>query len=371
MKVVCKTVAGASCEIDVEGTDTLSAIKDKVEKAMDSLGGPVGKVIHMGKVLEDGKTVADYGVTEGQSFVIMVSKAKPTPKPAAAPAAATPEASAAQPATAVATPSYEASASALVTGDGLEQTVLQIMEMGFEREMVMKAMRAAFNNPDRAVEYLMTSIPEGFEAPPPQGAPGGGAAPPGGAPGGGMVDPAMLAALGQQMQGPEGGGGGALDYLRTDPQFNMLRTLVQARPDMLQPLLQQIGQAHPEVLQVIQSNQEEFVRLMNEPVDQAGQAQAQMAMQQMAEAQGMSEGGADDAQRGQVQVTLTPAEGEALERLVGLGERPGPCCAALLRGPRAPLRAALGWAGCRPRFGAAAKGAVWRVQAQPGALREA
>ena len=44
----------------------------------------------------------------------------------------------------------------LATGGEYERLVTEIMAMGFEREQVVRALRASFNNPDRAVEYLMT-----------------------------------------------------------------------------------------------------------------------------------------------------------------------------------------------------------------------
>jgi len=44
----------------------------------------------------------------------------------------------------------------LVTGNELEAMTQNIVEMGFPREEVVRALRASFNNPNRAVEYLMT-----------------------------------------------------------------------------------------------------------------------------------------------------------------------------------------------------------------------
>ena len=99
-----------------------------------------------------------------------------------------------------------------------------------------------------------------------------------------------------------------------------MNDVLQGGPQLLQPLLEQIGQQHPEVIERIQANQDEFLRLINEPIDPQHLAQAQMAMQAMGGMGGMpGMGGGDGGEDGAVQIHLTPEEGEALARLEALG----------------------------------------------------
>lgn len=60
-----------------------------------------------------------------------------------------------------------------------------------------------------------------------------------------------------------------LDDFRGHPQFNELKRLVQRDPAMLSTVLQMIGQQSPNLLARIHENQQQFIELMNEPVDES------------------------------------------------------------------------------------------------------
>lgn len=46
----------------------------------------------------------------------------------------------------------------LVAGGEYEQAVARLMELGFPKDHVESAMKAAFNNPDRAADYLINVL---------------------------------------------------------------------------------------------------------------------------------------------------------------------------------------------------------------------
>jgi UV excision repair protein RAD23 len=124
--------------------------------------------------------------------------------------------------------------------------------MGFPDAEVRACLRASQGNPDVAVEYLMNGIPSFAQ----QIAASGGSGATSSAP-----------APGTNAAAP-------LQQLRDHPQINQLRQLVQSNPDTLQAVLSQIGQQQPELLQEINANQQLFLQIMNEPVQEEAPAPA-------------------------------------------------------------------------------------------------
>ena len=186
--------------------------------------------------------------------------------------------------------------------------------MGFARADIDRAMRAAFNNPARAVEYLLTvgapdlpgadvanekqGIPEHLqreEAPAParaapqarSTAPVAAAASAAAASAAAtaattaaadaedapinLFEAAAQAARPSTRAAPAPATGGAsagtLDYLRNNPQFQQLRQVVQQQPQMLEPILNTLAQGNPELAARISQSPEEFLALLSEDAD--------------------------------------------------------------------------------------------------------
>jgi len=326
MKITIKTLQQQQFTLEITTEDTVLSVKQKIEQQEKH---PIAwqKLIHAGKVLEDDAKVSSYNISESDFLVLMVRKpaassaapAKTTTPPTQPTTTTTPATTAATtsastpattstsiptPSTSASTPSTTSatsaskptdqpattsgqgsSGSALVTGSEYETMVKNMVEMGFPRDEVVRALRAAFNNPERAVEYLMTGIPEISDAPPPQTAPrspssvtGTGTASSGGSPTISpttpLIPPSLLQAQQPAQQGQQqggGGGSGVFDFLRQHPQFNLLRQMIQQNPQLLQPVLAQLAQSNPGILQLINTHQQEFLQLLHEPVQGGGQ----------------------------------------------------------------------------------------------------
>lgn len=207
----------------------------------------------------------------------------PTPTPAAAPA---------QPAR---TTGLEAG---LLVGEDYERSVQEMMNMGYPRSQIEAAMRASFNNPDRAVEYLLSgNIPNIEEGE-------GGEETSGDENASEDSRPAAGLAAGED----------PLAFLRSQPQFAQMRTLLQQNPALLAPLLQQLASSNPQLLQLINEHQNEFYNMINEPLESETGATGQTPP--TAGGQGTAQTGG--RQPGSNYITVTPAEREAIDRVIYL-----------------------------------------------------
>ncbi|BAT98653.1 hypothetical protein VIGAN_09232300 [Vigna angularis var. angularis] len=338
MKLTVKTLKGSHFEIRVQPSDTVMAVKKNIEDVQGKDNYPCGQqlLIHNGKVLKDETTLVENKVSEDGFLVVMLSKSKasgssaaPSVQPASSPAttvstsnsnpapdppvqtqaANNSTSSTDAPITNVSADTYGQAASNLVAGNNLEQTIQQIMDMGggnWDRDTVSRALRAAYNNPERAIDYLYSGIPEPAEvAVPVPNYPGSQTTETAGIPSGAVpVGPnsSPLNMFPQETISSTGAGLGSLDFLRNNPQFQALRSMVQSNPQILQPVLQELGKQNPGLLRMIQEHHGEFLQLINEPVDGSEGDIFDQPEQDMPHA-----------------INVTPAEQEAIGRLEAMG----------------------------------------------------
>lgn len=331
MKLQVRPLKGETFDLDVEADWTIEAVKAAIAGMKPELPAELQKVLHKGKVLQDSDTLKAVEIGDGDFVVIMMAKAKQEapappapPAPPAAPAAPAP-ADPAVPA-APALPAAPAEPQAPVEN---EIAIQSLCDMGFPPDLVRQCLRAAFNNPDRAVEYLTSGIPPHLQhlasgepppAPSPAPAPAAPAAPP--------MPASQVPPRPYVPPAPETG---PLATLANHPRFNQLRAAVQQHPSTLNQVLTLIAKGDPNMITLIAENQEEFVRLLSQP-PAANDPIA--AMLQAAQAGGVAPGA--PGQPGQpvpaapAQPQLGPTGEEAVQRLQGLGFPRGLCVEAYL-----------------------------------------
>jgi len=305
--ITIKTLQQQSFKIEIDPEDTVKLLKEKIADYKKGEYKPDNqKLIYAGKILEDNKMISDYKIQPTTSFVVVMitkvaqspsntatasvssvsqqsdttsdSKVTATPPPVEkteAPVPSEPEKKEASSAPApAATPTatsettavsevssddsnVSAAESTLVTGQAYEQVVTDIMGMGFEREQVVRALLASYNNPDRAVEYLCSGIPDTPATEQPVNPPRSGST---------TTSPATnTTTTAPSTPQTQSSSDDPLAFLANFPQFHHMRTLVQRDSRLLPGYLQQIQQTNPRLIQLISENQPRFVEMLNAP----------------------------------------------------------------------------------------------------------
>jgi len=335
MLITLKTLQQQTFKIDVVETNTVLELKEKIahEKGSNLYQVCDQKLISSGKVMEDSKTLKDYKISEKGFIVVMVTKPKIAPVPAPVTETSTPsldgdkeKTEAAVATTAVDSESTAASVTAaapaaavsataaateqappadgngFISSDEYQRTVTEIMAMGFERSQVDLAMRAAFNNADRAVEFLLSG--DDFAS------------------SGDAASPMAMAAVSgtevvdlMEASAEDSGDADFVAQLQAWPQLQQMRQLVQSNPSMLPELLQQLGGVNPSLLESIQRNQERFLAFLNAPLATSASEESDEEGADEGEEEGGGEGGAFMP----AQIRVTQLEREAVDRLKALG----------------------------------------------------
>lgn len=163
-----------------------------------------------------------------------------------------------------------------------EGDIQSLVAMGFLREDVITALSASLGNQDIAVQYLLNADEDEML----------------------LGDEELME--GEDDMGEEGDGSNPFEVLRTIPFFNQLRRDVQQNPAQLEVYMKQLAEKHPQLFSLIQQNQDDFIKLLQEPVEPS------------------------EDMPNVIPVSTTPEEKEAIERLMSLGFSEGQVLEAFL-----------------------------------------
>ncbi|XP_056846686.1 ubiquitin receptor RAD23c-like [Raphanus sativus] len=236
MKIFVKTLKGDRFEIQVNPEDSVADVKKDIETVL-GVTAAEQVLIHKGKVLKDVTTVEANNVSEKSVIGVMKRKPASTGTSDNLTAQVTPT-----------EPAWDAASNGSYESVS-ESNIRQILEMvrGFwSREVVAYALCLAYNDLNKALEYLYFGIPVQSEDP--------------------YITESTQEDDSQDSVAPEVADlDRSLDSLRNSPEYEYLRAMVQSDPSLLKDVLENIEKENPSLFQLIQDHRADFfIRLLLE-----------------------------------------------------------------------------------------------------------
>ncbi|CCE66015.1 hypothetical protein TPHA_0O00440 [Tetrapisispora phaffii CBS 4417] len=352
VSILFKDFKKQKISLDLPASSTVLHAKKQLAEQKECDDSQI-KLIYSGKVLQDSNSIEGCGLKDGDQVIFMISKKKSTvtqvtepteSKEVAAPevAASAPVAESTETATEAAPahsttegqqPVTASNDPGFVVGSQRNEAVDRIMEMGYEREEVERALRAAFNNPDRAVEYLLMGIPDHLQQQQQQPQvtqeaqePTSGSTEVAQTAGEqGDINEDDLFAQAAQNNATDGSTGasaagsqpGSIGLTMED--LLALRQIVAGNPEALGPLLENLSTRYPQLREQILSNPEVFVSMLLEAVGDNLQGSMDSEFDNLGLTEGAEGDEGEESELAQPPISLTEADEQAISRLCELG----------------------------------------------------
>ena len=277
MKLILKNLKQVQYNVEVASEkSTVKDLKNEIEKE-HGFDSNLIKLLHNGKVLEDSKTLEEYQIKDEYVIIMMNTKpkAKPNPPPAEQPKPE-PQKVEEQPKKEEEKPKQD-----------FTQQINSLVDMGYEREKVEKALNASKGNIDLAIEYLSS---------------------------GNIPDSAPNNQQNQQSQQNPPSSTQTRLPMELRRNASLIKIICRNDPERIFNILTNLKMKNPALLNKIKEHETEFKNLLVSPI-----TQEDIDTFKLLENDIRGLGGEGGRRPGQVEIRLTPEEAEAVKRLKDLG----------------------------------------------------
>lgn len=243
MKLSIRTLDQKTFTVELSDKESVLQLKQRLiklptfqDKTVDTM-----QLIYAGRIMEDEHPLNHYHIAENKFVVLMNKKSSPPEEPEPVEVQVQPQQVEAQTQAPQQQPVHPVAAPPSAVD---EQRVRDLMNMGYEETEVRAALRASFNHPERAIEYLITGIPTMSE--------------------GTTLANRNTTNNDETNNTPVAETAERLQYLATDPRFAHVRNLIRQNPELLELVLAHLSESDPVTFEAIRSHQEEFISMLND-----------------------------------------------------------------------------------------------------------